>query len=111
MFVFCLWPHKCFSAGSSSSVFAGYIIEFMLEDLEAVPADMFPGWSCTSFPARQDCIKMEMQKPHSSKVKFISKCSYSRLNVVITSRKMDLKLPQTLISTSSLVCQRDVVMY
>ncbi|GKC28137.1 hypothetical protein Tco_1035431 [Tanacetum coccineum] len=30
------------SAGSSSSVSAGYIIEFMLEDLEAVPADYVP---------------------------------------------------------------------
>ncbi|GJV27293.1 retrovirus-related pol polyprotein from transposon TNT 1-94 [Tanacetum coccineum] len=50
---------------------------------------------------RPDYIKMEMQKPLSSKVKFIATCSYSRLNVVITSRKIDLKLPQTLISTSS----------
>ncbi|GJW91974.1 putative ribonuclease H-like domain-containing protein [Tanacetum coccineum] len=30
------------SAGSSSSVSAGYIIEFMLEDLEAVPVDYVP---------------------------------------------------------------------
>ncbi|GKA69606.1 hypothetical protein Tco_0775670 [Tanacetum coccineum] len=30
------------SAGSSSSISAGYIIEFMLEDLEAVPADYIP---------------------------------------------------------------------
>ncbi|GKA10102.1 hypothetical protein Tco_0689535 [Tanacetum coccineum] len=58
-----------------------------------------------------DCIKMEMQKPRSSKVKFIAKCSYSRLKVVITSRKIDLKLPQTLISTSYSACQRDEVMY
>ncbi|GJY07495.1 hypothetical protein Tco_0374549 [Tanacetum coccineum] len=33
---------KCFSLGNSSSVSAGYIIEFMLEDLEAVPADYVP---------------------------------------------------------------------
>ncbi|GKF31252.1 hypothetical protein Tco_0101050, partial [Tanacetum coccineum] len=26
----------------SSSVFAGYIIEFMLEDLEVIPADYVP---------------------------------------------------------------------
>ncbi|GKD63065.1 hypothetical protein Tco_1305173, partial [Tanacetum coccineum] len=32
----------CDAAGSSSSVSAGYIIEFMLEDLEAVPADYVP---------------------------------------------------------------------
>ncbi|GKE48410.1 hypothetical protein Tco_1479668, partial [Tanacetum coccineum] len=48
-----------------------------------------------------------MEKPLSSKVKFIATCSFSRLNVVITSRKIDLKLPQTLISTSSSVWQRD----
>ncbi|GKF20811.1 hypothetical protein Tco_0069449 [Tanacetum coccineum] len=30
------------SADSSSSVSTGYIIEFMLEDLEAVPADYVP---------------------------------------------------------------------
>ncbi|GJZ73794.1 hypothetical protein Tco_0637940 [Tanacetum coccineum] len=56
-----------------------------------------------------DYIKMLMQKPLSSKVKFIATCSYSRLNVIITSRKIDLKLPHTLISTSSSVCQRDEV--
>ncbi|GJZ40243.1 IST1-like protein [Tanacetum coccineum] len=49
----------------------------------------------------KDYIKMEMQKPLSSKVKFIATCSYSRLNDFITSRKNDLKLLQTLISTSS----------
>ncbi|GKB30716.1 hypothetical protein Tco_0870117, partial [Tanacetum coccineum] len=48
-----------------------------------------------------DYIKMEMQKPLSSKVKFIATCSYSRLNDFITSRKNDPKLLQTLISTSS----------
>ncbi|GJT93560.1 hypothetical protein Tco_1082405 [Tanacetum coccineum] len=58
-----------------------------------------------------DYIKMEMQKPHSSRVKFIATCLYSRLNDFITSRKNDPKLPQTLISTSSSVCQRDEVMY
>ncbi|GJR29520.1 hypothetical protein Tco_1105752 [Tanacetum coccineum] len=58
-----------------------------------------------------DYIKMEMQKPLSSKVKFIATCSYSRLNDFITSRKNDPKLPQTLISTSSSsVCQSDEVM-
>ncbi|GJV41061.1 hypothetical protein Tco_1419501 [Tanacetum coccineum] len=55
-------------------------------------------------------IKMDMQIPHSSRVKFIATCSYSRLNDFITSRKNDLKLPQTLISTSSSVCQSDGVM-
>ncbi|GJW68322.1 hypothetical protein Tco_0122746 [Tanacetum coccineum] len=34
--------YRVVSAGSSSSVSAGYIIEFMLEDLEAVPADYVP---------------------------------------------------------------------
>ncbi|GJR19244.1 retrovirus-related pol polyprotein from transposon TNT 1-94 [Tanacetum coccineum] len=53
-----------------------------------------------------DYIKMEMQIPRSSRVKFIATCSYSRLNDFITSRKNDPKLPQTLISTSSSVCQR-----
>ncbi|GJV31933.1 hypothetical protein Tco_1392333 [Tanacetum coccineum] len=57
-----------------------------------------------------DYIEMEMQIPRSSKVKFIATCSYSRLNDFITSRKNDPKLPQTLISTSSLVCQSDEVM-
>ncbi|GJR35907.1 hypothetical protein Tco_1211591 [Tanacetum coccineum] len=57
-----------------------------------------------------DYIKMEMQIPHSSKVKFIAICSYSRLNDFITSRKNDPKLPQNLISTSSSVCQSDEVM-
>ncbi|GJR57555.1 hypothetical protein Tco_1499717 [Tanacetum coccineum] len=33
---------KFVSAGSSSSVSAGYIIEFMLEDLEAIPVDYVP---------------------------------------------------------------------
>ncbi|GJX71906.1 hypothetical protein Tco_0309077 [Tanacetum coccineum] len=55
-------------------------------------------------------VKMEMQIPHSSRVKFIATCSYSRLNDFITSRKNDPKLLQTLISTSSLVCQNDEVM-
>ncbi|GJZ38685.1 retrovirus-related pol polyprotein from transposon TNT 1-94 [Tanacetum coccineum] len=54
----------------------------------------------------EDYIKMEMQIPRSSRVKFIATCSYSRLNDFITSRKNDPKLPQTLISTSSSVCQR-----
>ncbi|GKA83142.1 hypothetical protein Tco_0789890 [Tanacetum coccineum] len=49
----------------------------------------------------EDYIKMEMQIPHSSRVKFIATCSYSRLNDFIKSRKNDPKLPQTLISTSS----------
>ncbi|GJS68336.1 hypothetical protein Tco_0682901 [Tanacetum coccineum] len=49
----------------------------------------------------EDYIKMEMQIPRSSRVKFIATCSYSRLNDFITSRKNDPKLPQTLISTSS----------
>ncbi|GJX54629.1 hypothetical protein Tco_0282998 [Tanacetum coccineum] len=40
-----------------------------------------------------DYIKMEMQIPRSSRVKFIATCSYSRLNDFITSRKNDLKLP------------------
>ncbi|GKC25306.1 hypothetical protein Tco_1027456, partial [Tanacetum coccineum] len=57
-----------------------------------------------------DYIKMEMQIPRSSRVKFIATCSYSRLNDFITSRKNDPKLPQTLISTSSSVCQSDEVM-
>ncbi|GKB89496.1 hypothetical protein Tco_0961768, partial [Tanacetum coccineum] len=48
-------------------------------------------------------VKMEMQIPHSSRVKFIATCSYSRLNDFITSRKNDPKLLQTLISTSSLM--------
>ncbi|GJR90477.1 hypothetical protein Tco_0214488 [Tanacetum coccineum] len=52
---------------------------------------------------RKDYIKMEMQIPRSSRVKFIATCSYSRLNDFITSRKNDPKLPQTLISTSSSV--------
>ncbi|GJU76614.1 hypothetical protein Tco_1273684 [Tanacetum coccineum] len=59
----------------------------------------------------EDYIKMEMQIPRSSRVKVIATCSYSRLNDFITSRKNDPKLPQTLISTSSSVCQRDEVMY
>ncbi|GKA71478.1 hypothetical protein Tco_0777617 [Tanacetum coccineum] len=58
-----------------------------------------------------DYIKMEMQIPCSSRVKFIATCSFSRLNDFITSRKNDPKLPQTLISTSSSVCQRYKVMY
>ncbi|GJS01622.1 hypothetical protein Tco_0318130 [Tanacetum coccineum] len=59
----------------------------------------------------KDYIMMEMQIPLSSRVKFIATCSYSRLNDFITSRKNDLKLPQTLISTSSSsVCQSDEVM-
>ncbi|GJR90480.1 hypothetical protein Tco_0214491 [Tanacetum coccineum] len=57
-----------------------------------------------------DYIKMEMQIPRSSRVKFIATCSYSRLNDFITSRKNDPKLSQTLISTSSSVCQRYKVM-
>ncbi|GKF84258.1 hypothetical protein Tco_0249156, partial [Tanacetum coccineum] len=57
-----------------------------------------------------DYINMEMQMPHSSRVKFIATCSYSKLNDFITLRKNDPKLPQTLISTSSLVCQNDEVM-
>ncbi|GJT00581.1 hypothetical protein Tco_0821750, partial [Tanacetum coccineum] len=57
-----------------------------------------------------DYIKMEMQIPRSSRVKFIATCSYSRLNDFKTSRKNDPKLPQTLISTSSSVCQSDEVM-
>ncbi|GJS61801.1 hypothetical protein Tco_0656585 [Tanacetum coccineum] len=48
-----------------------------------------------------DYIEMEMQIPHSSIVKFIATCSYSRLNDFKTSRKNYPKLPQTLISTSS----------
>ncbi|GKA47732.1 retrovirus-related pol polyprotein from transposon TNT 1-94 [Tanacetum coccineum] len=48
-----------------------------------------------------DYIEMGMQIPHSSIVKFIATCSYSRLNDFKTSRKNDPKLPQTLISTSS----------
>ncbi|GKE13546.1 hypothetical protein Tco_1417097 [Tanacetum coccineum] len=56
-------------------------------------------------------VKMEMQIPHSSRVKFIAACSYSRLNDFMTSRKNDPKLPQTLISTSSSsVSQSDEVM-
>ncbi|GKA55712.1 hypothetical protein Tco_0754784 [Tanacetum coccineum] len=47
--------------------------------------------------------KMEMQIPHSSRVKFMATYSYSRRNDFITSRKNDPKLPQTLISTPSLV--------
>ncbi|GKB68846.1 hypothetical protein Tco_0930258, partial [Tanacetum coccineum] len=57
-----------------------------------------------------DYIEMEMQIPRSSIVKFIATCSYSRLNDFKTSRKNDPKLSQTLISTSSLVCQSDEVM-
>ncbi|GJZ89507.1 hypothetical protein Tco_0661289, partial [Tanacetum coccineum] len=57
-----------------------------------------------------DYIEMEMQIPHSSIVKFIATCSYSRLNDFKTSRKNDPKLPQTLISTSSSICQSDEVM-
>ncbi|GJT42546.1 hypothetical protein Tco_0951261 [Tanacetum coccineum] len=57
-----------------------------------------------------DYIKMEMHIPHSSRVKFIATCSYSRLNDFLTSRKNDPKLSQTLISTSSSVCQSDEVM-
>ncbi|GJR65608.1 hypothetical protein Tco_0011673 [Tanacetum coccineum] len=57
----------------------------------------------------KDYIKIEMQIPRSSRVKFIATCSYS-LNDFITSRKNDPKLPQTLISTSSSVCQSDKVM-
>ncbi|GKB80321.1 hypothetical protein Tco_0947216 [Tanacetum coccineum] len=49
-----------------------------------------------------DYIMMEMQIPHSSIVKFIATCSYSRLNDFKPSRKNDPKLSQTLISTSSL---------
>ncbi|GJX52086.1 hypothetical protein Tco_0280455 [Tanacetum coccineum] len=58
----------------------------------------------------EDYIEMEMQIPRSSIVKFIATCSYSRLNDFKTSRKNDPKLPQTLISTSSSVCQSDEVM-
>ncbi|GKA25072.1 hypothetical protein Tco_0711105 [Tanacetum coccineum] len=57
-----------------------------------------------------DYIMMEMQIPRSSIVKFIATCSYSRLNDFKPSRKNDPKLPQTLISTSSSVCQSDEVM-
>ncbi|GJT97152.1 hypothetical protein Tco_1092670 [Tanacetum coccineum] len=57
-----------------------------------------------------DYIEMEMQIPRSSIVKFIDTCSYLRLNHFKTSRKSDPKLPQTLISTSSSVCQSDEVM-
>ncbi|GJX99360.1 hypothetical protein Tco_0356379 [Tanacetum coccineum] len=57
-----------------------------------------------------DYIKMEIQIPRSSRVKFIATCSYSRLNDFITSRKNDPKLPQTLILTCSSVCQSDEVM-
>ncbi|GJZ79252.1 hypothetical protein Tco_0644089 [Tanacetum coccineum] len=49
-------------------------------------------------------IKMEMESSYSCKVKFLAACSYSRPKVVITSRKIDLKLSQTLRSTSSSVC-------
>ncbi|GJR32506.1 copia protein [Tanacetum coccineum] len=42
MFQLPLIMNAVVSAGSSSSVSAGYIIEFMLEDLEAVPADYVP---------------------------------------------------------------------
>ncbi|GJZ35576.1 hypothetical protein Tco_0581393, partial [Tanacetum coccineum] len=54
-----------------------------------------------------DYIKMEMQTPRSSRVKFIAICSYSRLNDFKTSRKNDPKLLQTLISTSSSVKMDD----
>nr|GEU58274.1 integrase, catalytic region, zinc finger, CCHC-type, peptidase aspartic, catalytic [Tanacetum cinerariifolium] len=54
----------------------------------------------TSYKLR-DYIKMEMRIPHSSKVKFIVTCSYSRLNDFITLRKNDPKLSQTRISISS----------
>ncbi|GKC52312.1 hypothetical protein Tco_1075057, partial [Tanacetum coccineum] len=56
-----------------------------------------------------DYIKMEMQIPHSSRVKFIATCSYSRLNDFITSRKNDPKLSQTLISTSSVYQSDEVI--
>ncbi|GJV09000.1 hypothetical protein Tco_1346656 [Tanacetum coccineum] len=39
-------------------------------------------------------VKMEMEIPRSSRVKFIATCSYSRLNDLTTSRENDLKLPQ-----------------
>ncbi|GJU63449.1 hypothetical protein Tco_1245284 [Tanacetum coccineum] len=61
------------------------------------------------------CFKMVMELPGSAagsrKVKFIATCSYSRLNDCITSRKNEPKLPQTLMSTSSSVCQRDEVLF
>ncbi|GJY61402.1 hypothetical protein Tco_0462059 [Tanacetum coccineum] len=57
-----------------------------------------------------DYIKMEMQIPHSSRFKFMATCSYSRRYDFITSRKNDPKLLQTLISTSSVVCQSDEIM-
>nr|GEW04868.1 hypothetical protein [Tanacetum cinerariifolium]GEW57730.1 hypothetical protein [Tanacetum cinerariifolium] len=50
---------------------------------------------------------MEMQIPRSSRVKFITTYSYSRLNDFITSRKNDPKL-STLISTSSSVSKVDL---
>ncbi|GJZ61821.1 hypothetical protein Tco_0617958, partial [Tanacetum coccineum] len=68
-------------------------------------------FSIASSTSCVDYIKMEMQIPRSSRVKFIATCSYSRLNDCITSRKNDPKLPQTLISMSSSVCQRYKVMY
>ncbi|GJS23424.1 hypothetical protein Tco_0452056 [Tanacetum coccineum] len=48
-----------------------------------------------------DYIMMEMHIPLSSRVKFIATCSYLRLNDLITSRKNNPKLSQTLKSTSS----------
>ncbi|GJS28147.1 hypothetical protein Tco_0488767, partial [Tanacetum coccineum] len=54
--------------------------------------------------------KMEMQIPHYSKFKFMAHCSYSRNAMnLYSSRKNDPKLLQTLISTSSVVCQKGVV--
>ncbi|GJR56103.1 hypothetical protein Tco_1406624, partial [Tanacetum coccineum] len=57
------------------------------------------------------CIEMDWRylvpAAGSRKVKFMATCSYSRLNVIRTSRKNKLKLPQTLISMNSLSCQRD----
>nr|GEV15646.1 putative ribonuclease H-like domain-containing protein [Tanacetum cinerariifolium] len=59
----------------------------------------------------EDYIKMEIQIPHSSRVKFIATCSFSRLNDFITSRKNDPKLSQTLISTSSSVDVKSAFLY
>ncbi|GKB68228.1 hypothetical protein Tco_0929640 [Tanacetum coccineum] len=67
-------------------------------------------WLILQMVYGKDYIMMEMQIPHSSIVKFIATCSYSRLNDFKPSRKNDPKLPQTLISTSSSVCQSDEVM-
>nr|GEV41681.1 reverse transcriptase domain-containing protein [Tanacetum cinerariifolium] len=56
---------------------------------------IFPNLEC--FIGGRDYIKMEMQIPRSSRVKFIATCSHSRLNNFITSSKNDPKLSQTLI--------------